>query len=571
MKKQFIVTLIVIITLTIPFLNFKYKESDESLLTVQQQFHIGLTNFEQSIAHFNELAQNFDASEAYIQKLQEAHLNNRLAFKQIELFLEYYERFAVVKNLNGAPLPKTEPAVAEVLIVNPTGLQVLDELVFAEHPYEERKEIQKHAMKLVGSYKEIKDYQMEVAMTHRHIFEAARQELVRIFTLGVTGFDTPGSVNALPEAAVAMQSIAEAIHAYYPLIENKNLTLVKEVQNTFEEAISYLNTNNDFDSFDRLTFLKKYINPLYKSLYEFHLATGVETVDEVNPQPLPFNYEATNIFGNDFLNVEYFAQLDLDHELSEERIELGKLLFFDPILSSTNDRSCASCHRPEKAFTDGLKTSLATGNQGNVQRNAPTIMNAVYADKYFYDLRGLTLEKQSKHVIFDEKEFDTNFKEILGKIEQSQEYQSLFKSAYSDHPKYSLSAATITNALAYYVASLRSFNSPFDQYVRNEREDLSPSAKNGFNLFMGKAACGTCHFAPTFNGSVPPIYEESESEILGVPATAENKELDSDIGRVGNQFPRDEAPFYIHSFKTVTVRNAAMTAPYMHNGVYETL
>ncbi|MEM6697846.1 MAG: hypothetical protein AAF599_05590 [Bacteroidota bacterium] len=342
MKKQLIATLIVIITLTIPFLNFKYKEADESLLTVQQQFHTGLINFEQSIAQFNELAQNFDASEASIQKLQAAHLNNRLAFKQIELFLEYYERFAVVKNLNGAPLPKTEPAVAEVLIVNPTGLQVLDELVFAEHPYEERKEIQKHAMNLVGSYQEIKDYQMEVAMTHRHVFEAARQELVRIFTLGVTGFDTPGSVNALPEAAAAMQSISDAIHAYYPLVESKNLVLVKEIKNTFNETIDYLETNNDFDSFDRLTFLKKYINPLYKLLYEFHLATGVETIAEVNPQPLPFNYDATNIFGDDFLNVEYFAQLDLDDPSSNKRIELGKLLFFDPILSSTNDRSCAS-------------------------------------------------------------------------------------------------------------------------------------------------------------------------------------------------------------------------------------
>jgi len=83
--------------------------------------------------------------------------------------------------------------------------------------------------------------------------------------------------------------------------------------------------------------------------------------------------------------------------------------------------------------------------------------------------------------------------------------------------------------------------------------------------------CGTCHFAPTFNGTVPPIYEESETEVLGVPATAKNKELDPDIGRVGNKMPRDQVPFYMHSFKTVTVRNVAMTAPYMHNGAFNTL
>jgi cytochrome c peroxidase len=90
---------------------------------------------------------------------------------------------------------------------------------------------------------------------------------------------------------------------------------------------------------------------------------------------------------------------------------------------------------------------------------------------------------------------------------------------------------------------------------------------------MGKAACGTCHFAPTFNGTVPPGYSESESEVLGVPSvnTTDNPPIDPDLGRLGNRHPRDEAEIYRHSFKTVTVRNVTLTAPYMHNGVYNTL
>jgi cytochrome c peroxidase len=123
------------------------------------------------------------------------------------------------------------------------------------------------------------------------------------------------------------------------------------------------------------------------------------------------------------------------------------------------------------------------------------------------------------------------------------------------------------------VVSLSSFNSPFDQYVRGERKELPEAAKRGFNLFMGKAACGTCHFAPSFNGLVPPFYEESESEVLGVPSTpgSENLVIDPDLGRLESSRPQDEAYFYAFSFKTPTVRNAALTAPYMHNGVYETM
>ncbi|MEL6944175.1 MAG: cytochrome-c peroxidase, partial [Bacteroidota bacterium] len=546
-----IASISVLFILLLSSLNFKYQEADQSLRTVKENFHDGLNAFETSIANFQQIANHFDATSTSIEKLQKAHLNNRLAFKNIELFLEYYERFAIVKHINGAPLPKTEPAVAEVLIAKPTGLQVLDELVFSDNPFAEKKEIKKHADKLAGVYQEIKRHQKQVSMTHRHIFEAARQELVRIFTLGLTGFDTPGSVNAIPEAVQAVKSVANAINAYQPLIATNKLALSHQIDDLFKEAVTYLETHDDFDTFDRLHFLKTYINPLYSITYQAHRATGVETIDEVSQKPLPFNYHVTGIFDDDFMNAAYFAELDLHNPLNDKRAALGKLLFFDTVLSSTNERSCASCHQPEKAFTDGQKTSLATGEKGNILRNAPTVINSVYAEKYFYDLRVFDLEKQTKHVIFDDKEFATDFATITKKLKQSKEYNNLFLEAYSDYPQYALTPATLTNALACYIASLRSFNSPFDQYVRNERDDLSPSAKNGFNLFMGKAACGTCHFAPTFNGTVPPIYEESESEILGVPATTENKTLDGDVGRRGNRIPRDEAPFYMHSFKTL--------------------
>jgi cytochrome c peroxidase len=107
----------------------------------------------------------------------------------------------------------------------------------------------------------------------------------------------------------------------------------------------------------------------------------------------------------------------------------------------------------------------------------------------------------------------------------------------------------------------------------NEKKDYPADAKAGFNLFMGKAACGTCHFAPVFNGNVPPFYIDAESEVLGVTMGLDsiNPRLDDDFGRSKNGLQKEAFPHFNHSFKTVTVRNIALTAPYMHNGSFKTL
>jgi cytochrome c peroxidase len=119
-----------------------------------------------------------------------------------------------------------------------------------------------------------------------------------------------------------------------------------------------------------------------------------------------------------------------------------------------------------------------------------------------------------------------------------------------------------------YVRSLVGLRSRFDRYVRGETNDFSPAEKNGFNLFMGKARCGTCHYAPFFNGLTPPLYQETESETLGVPAAdGPGAVLDADPGR----YKFTGLPLHQYSFRTPTVRNAALTAPYMHNGAFATL
>lgn len=123
------------------------------------------------------------------------------------------------------------------------------------------------------------------------------------------------------------------------------------------------------------------------------------------------------------------------------------------------------------------------------------------------------------------------------------------------------------NALASYERSLLSFDSRFDKYMRGQKSLLTASEKNGYNLFSGRAKCGICHFTPLFNGTVPPNFTNTESEVIGVPETLKNQRIDPDLGR----YTFYKFDVWKYAFKTPTLRNIALTAPYMHNGVYKTL
>lgn len=537
-----------------------------ALETVTTRFHTDLDACAQAIDRYAALAADEQSSVA---DLQRQHLATRLAFKRAEYLLCYLDATAIVRYLNGAPLPKLVPNVPSIEIIEPSGLQVLDELAFAELP--DRAEMQAQLAQLQHAYAGIRTYQSNIRLQHRYVFDAAYLEIVRVFTLGLTGFDTPGSVNALPEAAAALERLQFAFAQYAASLSTHDAELARGINDRFATALRTLRAG-DFATFDRLSFLRDQLDPLRRELEQARRALGIEGLAKVGIQPIPFNYAAESLFSADFLNVDFYTGYD-DSPYHAERVALGKLLFFDPVLSRNNERSCASCHQPERAFTDGRSKSLAIDGQGHIQRNSPGLINVVYAERFFHDLREEQLERQIKHVVLDSLEFGTNFLTIVDKLSQSAEYRELFARAYPDQPRYQLSKWSLSDALARYVASLRTQDSPFDRYARRETEELSPAARRGFNLFMGKAVCGTCHFAPTFAGLVPPLYRENESEVLGVPVHADTADLtlDPDLGRYASARPQDEAYFYAYSFKTPTVRNVALTAPYMHNGAYPDL
>jgi cytochrome c peroxidase len=232
--------------------------------------------------------------------------------------------------------------------------------------------------------------------------------------------------------------------------------------------------------------------------------------------------------------------------------------------------SCGTCHDPKLAFTDG-KVKSVKDTENEQGRNAPTLINSIYTQAFFYDLRAPKLSQQFEHVVFNENEFNTSLIDIFSKIRSSSTYPDLFIASFPEHRKSPVNVYTFKTALSSYVASLSGFDTEWDRYMRKEDVMVSKDAVDGYNLFMGKASCGTCHFAPTFSGLVPPLYDDSETEVLGVPADSSYSELDLDLGRYSDKRPKEKVEFYKYSFKTTTARNTKYTAPYMHNGVFTTL
>ena len=494
----------------------------------------------------------------------------RLVYKEIEFIFDYYQTYYNGTYINGAPLPKISEYFEADKVIPPGGLQALDEAVYEEASDENLQHIKVLANGLKERVDFIANIHLPVNLKSSQIIECIRSGIVRIFTLGITGYDTPGSVNGLQESYVSWQSMETTFLYFEAGISPEAKAEFEAIKKLFNQGKKVLSSNTHFNDFDRLAFLKEVVNPLYAALLEF------QNLNNIVLEPYKKhaqNYQAKNIFAIDFLNTDFYSELVYLPLDNPKTIALGELLFQDPQLSKDNVMSCASCHNPNKGFSDGLPKSISNQQGVFTARNAQTLMDAGYSTRYFWDMRASDLERQVIHVIDNDLEFNTDFDAIVNKLNKNANYNKLFKEAYGGINKEDINERSISNALAAYVNSLKSFNSPFDKYVRNETKEYPENAKRGFNLFMGKAACGSCHFAPVFNGTIPPFYLESESEVLGITQGFDSiaPKLDTDLGRMGNGLKLDNHPFLKNSFKTVTVRNIALTAPYMHNGLFDTL
>lgn len=486
----------------------------------------------------------------------------RFSYKEIEGIMSFMHPQDANDYLNGAPLIKTERNAPRLVLIDPKGLQTIEEVVYAE-PFDLAK-AKRLTQNLQTKMAEIVAYQSSLVIYDHQVFESMRYEVIRLVALGITGFDTPGSSLAIEESAQSWNVLTQQIKSYNDLLSQP---LKNEVKRVFDGGSQYLTNHKDFDSFDRAHFIRNYANPAYALILEVQEQLGIEMPQEVYDSPLSINYQAQSIFSNEFFNDKAFVGMQTKGTKGDQ-VALGKRLFYEVRLSKNLDKSCATCHNPEKGFTDGLPTSK--GTHGPLLRNSPTLLNAGLAKSFFYDLRADNIDQQAEHVIFNEEEFGNNYHSIFSRLASDSSYVADFKKAFPAF-KGEMNRNTLSLALSQFVLSLKTINSPVDQYLSNQIDTLPANVYAGFNLFMGKATCGTCHFAPTFSGLVPPFYEENESEVLGVLKNPKTIELDDDLGRSASKRLTYETEIYDHSFKTVTVRNVSQTAPYFHNGQYNTL
>jgi cytochrome c peroxidase len=273
--------------------------------------------------------------------------------------------------------------------------------------------------------------------------------------------------------------------------------------------------------------------------------------------------------------------------LRPARVALGQKLFFEPRLSGDGTVACATCHDPARAFTDGRPVSI--GIHGRVgQRNAPSILNALYNKTQFWDGRVNTLEQQAALPITNPFEMGSaKLGDAVSKIAHDKDYQAQFMQAFGR----AVNENDMVSAIAAYERTLASFDSPFDHFIAGDASAISDSAARGWKLFNAKARCNLCH-ALTDNQpdvtllmdndfhnigigilrhDVAALARQAERELAeGRLATVDTAAITSEMSVLGRFLvTKDQSD--IASFKTPGLRNVLVTGPYFHDGSMQSL
>lgn len=273
----------------------------------------------------------------------------------------------------------------------------------------------------------------------------------------------------------------------------------------------------------------------------FLLSCEPEEKELANKNDLPFPIEIPAGFPA--------MEVPTDNPITIGRVALGKELFFDPILSRDRSISCGSCHQPEFSFTD--QEALSLGVEGKVgERNAPQLANIAFKPFFFKDGGIPSLELQVLAPFDNHLEFDLNIVEAVNRLMKSEYYTQRFQEVFGDNP----SAFGLTRAIAAYERTLISGNSRFDRYFYQNENVLTDSELRGFELFKSdELKCNSCH-----NGV---FFTNFEFENIGLELNY------SDSGRARITLNSSDAG----KFEVPTLRNIAVTQPYMFDGRFETL
>ncbi len=239
-----------------------------------------------------------------------------------------------------------------------------------------------------------------------------------------------------------------------------------------------------------------------------------------------------------------------------QQIDLGRYLFFDPALSADGSTSCASCHHPDKGFSDGRARSVGI-NGHEAERSAPTLWNVAFLKRLFWDARSESLEEQARGPLFHPHEMGNNEAQLRQTLNDNLAYRSLFRQAFPELQAPEIELQQVYTALTAFQASLISLNSRYDRYAHGYHAALSLQEIEGMNVFRSFVArCAECH--------TPPLFTNQQIAVIGTP---EPKDRALDIGAEVTF----DAVKLKGGFKVPSLRNIVKTAPYMHSGRFETL
>ena len=494
------------------------------------------------------------ASATNKESLTQQFTSSRILYKKVEPFVEYYFQ-GFSRRINGPALPDVK--IDDNIVNEATGFQVIEELIFTQEPIDFTALHSQIAI-LQTDLLFVKQNLRDLPIQNHHVYELLQHQIIRNATMGLTGFDSPVAFASISETKYSLIGIEENIAQFCSF---NDMAPTAEITALFKKSKEYLDSNSNFDTFNRLVFIKDYLMPLSEEvavIFSNFLSEKPNTVTR-------FSGTLSDLMQGKGLNPDAYSPY-ASSASSTSKIALGKRLFNDANLSKNSTISCATCHNADKAFTDGLAISSIEVHNIPISRNSPTLVYSAFQNDYFYDLRSQDLENQIQEVMENKNEFDLSAHEITTRITQNKAYEKELLEAFPDKKK--LTPFEIRNAIAAYVRSLMPFNSKIDNYFKG-KETLTKEEENGFNLFAGRAKCATCHFIPLYNGTIPPWFSITESEVIGVPKSIawEKAVIDDDLGR----YTTNQLEQFRFGFKTPTIRNIEKTGPYMHNGVYTTL
>jgi cytochrome c peroxidase len=251
------------------------------------------------------------------------------------------------------------------------------------------------------------------------------------------------------------------------------------------------------------------------------------------------------------LGLDSYMPVPHSNPLTAEKVALGRKLFFDPILSRDRTVSCATCHDPELGFTDNKRVAEGIGGRKGTRRT-PRLINRGYGRSFFWDGRAATLEAQVLEPIENPIEMDMKLSEVTARLSADAAYAAEFKAVFGRAPD----VEALRQALASYVRSIVSGDSPYDRFVAGQSDALTPAQRRGLEIFRGKGNCTVCHLGPNLTD------EEFHNTGVGW-----KDGVSADPGRAKVTSAATDSG----AFKTPTLREIASTGPYMHDGSLATL